>query len=259
MSDDYSHIKKIYRNYLESIANARERYDVTFGLLSELANIEGFEIYNKNLSWIVDLEFNNIWKKSQFFGKQRADRKFLLFQLAKSAARLPGHTVELGVLDGASSFLIMKALEVAGDGASLHHGFDSFEGLSQPTLEDLTGSAHAYRWSAGDLCIEEEIAVSNLCTFRNLKLYKGWIPDRFNEVAHINFSLVHIDVDLYKPTQQSLEFFYPCLVSGGVLICDDYGYETCPGARKALDEYFSKHNLGGLIHLPTGQAIAFKP
>ena len=38
-------------------------------------------------------------------------------------------------------------------------------------------------------------------------LLKGWIPSRFEEVKDKNFSFVHIDVDLYQPTLDSLNFF----------------------------------------------------
>ena len=62
-------------------------------------------------------------------------------------------------------------------------------------------------------------------------------PDRFNEVADRRFSFLHIDVDLYEPTRDSIAFFYPRMNVGGVIICDDYGFATCPGATKAIDEY----------------------
>ena len=41
-----------------------------------------------------------------------------------------------------------------------------------------------------------------------VKIYKGWIPDRFEEVKDKNFSFVHLDVDLYEPTYESLNYFF---------------------------------------------------
>lgn len=69
--------------------------------------------------------------------------------------------------------------------------------------------------------------------------------------------MIHIDVDLYQPTLDSIEFFWDKLNVGGVLVCDDYGFETCPGAKKAMDDFFSKKNMS-VIHLPTGQGVVFK-
>ena len=84
------------------------------------------------------------------------------------------------------------------------------------------------------------------------------IPDRFPDVADREFRFVHIDVDLYEPTLDSLAFFYPRLVTGGILLCDDYGFTTCPGARRAFDEMVHEWGLGGVIELPTGQGFVVK-
>jgi len=34
------------------------------------------------------------------------------------------------------------------------------------------------------------------------------------------------------------EFFYSWLETGGVIVFDDYGWPSCPGARAAVDEVF---------------------
>ena len=44
---------------------------------------------------------------------------------------------------------------------------------------------------------------------------------------------MHVDVDVYQPTRDSIEYFYPRLVPNGVIVCDDYNW---PGARKAIEE-----------------------
>ena len=54
-----------------------------------------------------------------------------------------------------------------------------------------------------------------------------------------------------------MKFFYPRLNSGGMIICDDYGFRTCPGARRAVDEYMSD-KMESVIELPTGQAVIIK-
>ena len=61
----------------------------------------------------------------------------------------------------------------------------------------------------------------------------------FRALEREPFAFVHIDVDLYEPTKDSLEFFYPLLSPGGVLLCDDYGSTRCPGALKACDEFLA--------------------
>ena len=96
-----------------------------------------------------------------------------------------------------------------------------------------------------------------LSGFKSIHYYKGWIPVRFHEVAELKFSFVHIDVDLYQPTKDSIEFFYNKLSRGGILLSDDYGSVWCPGAKLAFDE-FLQDKPEQIILLTTGQAFLIK-
>ncbi|HSD42676.1 MAG TPA: TylF/MycF/NovP-related O-methyltransferase [Burkholderiales bacterium] len=68
---------------------------------------------------------------------------------------------------------------------------------------------------------------------------------------------MHLDVDLYAPTRACLEYFLPRLVSGGVVVCDDYGSSAFPGAARAWDEVCGDGALP-FVELPTGQAVILK-
>lgn len=176
------------------------------------------------------------------------DRKYALNQLIKLTLSLDGDTAECGVYEGASSYLICRrtsGLEKA------HHVFDSFEGLSPPSLED------GDYWRKGDLSCGEETIRDNLKMFTDVHYYKGWIPTRFQEVSDVMFCFVHLDIDLYQPTWDSLNFFYERMVPGGIILCDDYGFSTCPGAKKAMDSYCSD-KPEAIISLPTGQGFIMK-
>jgi O-methyltransferase len=69
---------------------------------------------------------------------------------------------------------------------------------------------------------------------------------------------VHVDVDLYEPTRACLEYFYPRMAAGGIILCDDYGTPAFPGARRAWLEFCEGAKLG-FIALPTGQSVLVKP
>ena len=241
---------------LEAIADPKERHDAFFEYLNWKALREGFEIYNKNLMWQDEPAFWDIWNASPYAGTQRHDRKFVLWSMARSTRHLPGDTAECGVLDGASSYLICSAREDGG--LPEHHAFDSFEGLSVPGPEDRPHTSAAFHWTAGDLSVPIEETMRKLGRFGNVRYHRGWIPQRFGEVAARRFSFVHVDVDLYQPTKDSLTFFYPRLVPGGILLCDDYGYHTCPGARRAFDEFAATTPERSVVHLPTGQGFLVK-
>jgi len=93
--------------------------------------------------------------------------------------------------------------------------------------------------------------------FPGVVFHKGWIPDVLATLPEARWSFVHVDVDLYEPTRACLEFFLPRLVPGGVLVCDDYGAPTFPGAARAWDEVCEGEGIP-FVELPTGQAVILK-
>ena len=68
----------------------------------------------------------------------------------------------------------------------------------------------------------------------------------------LRFSLVHLDADLYASTLADLEFFYPRMIPGGIIITHDFS--TLPGVARAFSE-FSHKNGRAIIELPTTQAM----
>ncbi len=178
------------------------------------------------------------------------DRKYTLDQLLGLTEHMDADLAECGSYRGASAFLMCRSARASGRGRTVHL-FDSFEGLSAPDERD--GSY----WRAGALSMPEQALHDSLSQFDNYRAYRGWIPQRFGEVAALQFGFVHIDVDLYQPTLDSLEFFYPRAVPGAIILMDDYGFRSCPGARQAADEFFSSRPES-IVKLPTGQAFVQK-
>lgn len=234
----------------------KARYEARHDFLSALAVRWGLRMYNRNLSWHTDPEFISEWKK---YPDRQTDivheRKFNLFKIAKNLKDVPGDIAECGVFKGSSAFLMLAASR----GANKHYyGFDSFEGLSEPTEDDAVLAEKTFKWKKHDLSVSENYADKNLQVFKgHYTLLKGWIPSRFDEVSDKKFSLVHIDVDLFDPTLDTLKFFWPRMNSGGMVVCDDYGFDSCPGATKAMDD-FGKIIGQSVVHLTTGQGFLVK-
>ena len=59
-------------------------------------------------------------------------------------------------------------------------------------------------------------------------------------------ALLRLDTDFYESTRHELVHLFPLLVTGGVLIIDDYGHWE--GARKAVDEYMENHKIKILLN-----------
>jgi len=236
--------------------NGQQRYESRFRLLDSLTRRLGFRIYNRNLYWVDDKEVLETVKQVNERYVHVPDRKYTLYSMALSAANLPGDSAECGVFQGEGSYLICLANESSDQ--KVHHIFDSFEGLSSPIEEDLPSDERAYHWKKHDLAVSLDSVKTKLLRFKNVNFYKGWIPSRFSEVAQCKFSFVHIDVDLYEPTLDSISFFYERMVPGGIILCDDYGSTICPGAKKAFDEFMADKVEGPVIHLTTGQGFIIR-
>ena len=94
--------------------------------------------------------------------------------------------------------------------------------------------------------------------FEFIHLYKGWIPSRFNEVEDKKFSFVNIDVGLYEPELASLNFFYPKLVKGGVIVCINYGLTQFPGVKKGVEEFLENNTCQIFYEVPMGACFIIK-
>lgn len=240
-------IRLLYQKYLVRDGDEYASYVLADKLCALLYPKYKFSEFDR--LWLGDAAFFRNYER--LVGRDNyhsAGRKFFLRSLLPLTRDVPGDTAECGVFQGASSYFICAFTRGSG---KRHHLFDSFAGLSQPAAAD---GAH---WREHDFAADEAIALRNLAEFDFVESHKGWIPSEFSQVADRRFSFVHVDVDLYQPTRDSVEFFYPRLAPGGILLCDDYGFGTCPGAKRAVDE-FLRDKPEPLVHVPTGQGLFIK-
>jgi hypothetical protein len=181
---------------------------------------------------------------------------------------IDGLRAECGVYNGLSALVMCRAARAANaafDGAGLHL-VDSYEGLGEATQEDrvaMSGPEGEVRWGsagAGSLSASLDSVKRALAEFPGIEFHKGWIPAVLSGLHDARWSFVHVDVDFYVPTLACLEYFWPRMAPGGVVVCDDYGTGTTlfPGAHKAWDKYFVARNVP-FVALPTGQSVAVKP
>ena len=199
-------------------------------------------------------------------------RSLLLLSVVEGIVSRGGQAAnfaECGCYKGHSSFAISKILHHH-DFENKFYIFDSFEGLSSPTNNDvLAEDGKTVREDLKSLLATESLkfvgdleAYSKLMAeFPFVEIKKGWIPERFSEVEDLQFSFVHIDVDVYEPTRDSLNFFYSRLVKGGVIAIDDYSRPYWPGCDRAVDEFLSslpKDDNYRFFEVPMGGAMIIK-
>ena len=174
---------------------------------------------------------------------------YVLQCLARQAAHCAGEFWECGVYKGGTAMLLERVLAESGKPATLRL-FDTFEGLP-----DADPSRDFHR--RGEFADTSRAAVAARLTGDFVRIHEGRIPETFAGLEDCRIAFAHVDVDLYQSVLDCCHFIYPRLTAGGVMLFDDYGLRFCPGARKAVDEYF-RDKPEVVLALPTAQALVIK-
>jgi len=143
---------------------------------------------------------------------------------------IEGHFAELGVWKGNSAAILADFAAKTGKRLFLFDTFSGFDG------RDLVGVDQDHRPKFADTSVEyvrETVGNHSITTY-----LQGFFPESVNyEVQAQTFALAHIDCDLYEPMKAALDFFYPRMPKGGMLILHDYSSGTWAGATRAVDEF----------------------
>ena len=172
--------------------------------------------------WIEGNASNNLGDGSRLYA-------LVLNVMQISHDRVSGDFAELGVYKGNSARVLCHFAEQEHRRVFL---FDTFSGFDE---RDLKGVDNARRRQFYDNSLE---AVKAFVQSPQAIFVAGRFPESItSEAAQANYALVHIDCDLYEPAKAALEFFYPRLVAGGLLIMHDYSSRIWDGIRHAVDDF----------------------
>jgi O-methyltransferase len=180
------------------------------------------------------------------------DRCWVLYCAVSQCLRLAGEMWECGVYKGGTARMLAQLLaDSPRRGTRKLRLFDTFAGMP----ETDPGKDHHKRGDFGDTSLQ---AVRDCVGHADLVQYhSGLIPDTFVGLEASAISFIRVDVDIYQAVMDCCRFAFPRLVVGGIMVFDDYGFASCPGARKAVDNFFADTPFVPLV-LSTGQAIVFK-
>lgn len=125
---------------------------------------------------------------------------------------------------------------------------DTFSGVVKSGDADL----HYNNGEHSDTKVEIVEDLLDLLNISNAKILKGIFPDDTEKLIEDDkFRFVHIDVDVYQSAKDILEFIWGKVVKGGCIVFDDYGFESCTGIEKLVEEHINDqdkifvHNLNG--------------
>ena len=146
--------------------------------------------------------------------------------------KVPGAFAEAGVYKGDSAKVLHHM-----DPGRIFHLFDTFTGFEERDLVYEAGEAATY--TTNNFADTNIVSVlKNIEGNGNILVHAGYFPDTTQGSQDEIFALVNLDLDLYVPTKAALEFFYPRLSPGGVIIIHDYNPKW-EGICKAVDEFLT--------------------
>jgi O-methyltransferase len=197
--------------------------------------------------WLTDARFQAVHERIRRHTLVDRCRCYELWQLVGQVCDRPGALIEVGVWRGGTGALIAQRAADAG----IHdptYLCDTFTGIVK------TGEVDTY-YSGGEHADTSEALVRELLDglgLTNVELLAGIFPDEAGTaIADRTFRFCHIDVDVYESARDVLEWVWPRLTVGGVVVFDDYGFASCPGVTRLVEEQrdvasrLVLHNLNG--------------
>jgi O-methyltransferase len=152
---------------------------------------------------------------------------FIYLQLKRiEEQNIAGDIAELGVYKGNMAVFISAVSP-----SRTLHLFDTFEGFSE---RDSVEFARSKEFK--DVTLDR---VKRMFP-PGVRFYPGYFPDTAAQIEPgTRFALLHVDMDLEAPIGAALEYFYPLMAPGGVMIVHDYNNIASwdRGAKKAVDRF----------------------
>ena len=178
-------------------------------------------------------------------GKERIGKLLNHFEIYKKILEKSGDILEFGVFKGTSFMRLLYFRSLLENESSRKIiGFDIFGKFpdSEKFIEDKN-FIRKFENSGGEGISKEDLKeLIDEKLIRNYELIKGDItqtlPNWLERNPQKRFSLVHLDVDVYEPSIQTIELIYDRIVTGGLLMLDDYGTDLVE--TKAIEENLKK-------------------
>lgn len=219
---------------------------------------KSYKMRGLDSSKVWDYENGFYW----FSENSRISKILSHYELYKSIKNIPGHVIELGVYKATSLLRFATFRDTLENDLSRKIiGFDTFGTFPSEKLNiknDIDFIKYFEKTGGDGLSLEEVKKLFKSKNFKNFDLIKGNIFDTLPEYLKKNpetrIAFLNLDIDVKEPTDFALELLYERIVSGGLIIFDDYN--TIMGETNSADEFVKKHNLK-LEKLPFYNTPAF--
>ena len=193
--------------------------------------------------WNKDNEFLDFYNLIKSYTLLDLPRAYTLWQSSNNVREINGLVLDIGCLLGGSGFIMSKK-NLKGK----TYLFDSFSGFKK---DDGIHKKNIFYYD------DINFVKKNIKNLRlsNTQVFKAYFPKNIN-ITIKRVKLCHIDVNTFEDTKNVFNFVKNKMISGGIIIFDDFGVWGVDGIKKFIykiekkynkDLYFFKNYMGQCI------------
>ena len=180
---------------------------------------------------------------------------------ARVCNRLSGDFVECGVNRGFLSSAIMHDLDWNTQDRTFWL-LDTFSGLDLEgaSAADTNPNAKAHNekmLESGFYVQGVEGVRENFSEWKNVNIVVGAVPATLSQIDSKEIAFASIDMNTAPPEVAAMEFLWPRLVTGAMVLLDDYAYYGYEAQHEAINKFATEKDCQ-VLSLPTGQGLVVK-
>tara|TARA_B100000767_G_scaffold269919_1_gene292642 strand:+ start:275 stop:1093 length:819 start_codon:yes stop_codon:yes gene_type:complete len=204
--------------------------------------------WGRNNSPLEDVPFRSSWESNLTSKADEAIiwRRYIIACAAYHCIHLPGDFTEFGVYAGTG---IKTVIDYLGGVKfpKTFWGYDTFD--SNPV--------EGHKFTGQEQGFFEKVQ-KRFKDYPQVKLIKGLVPDSFDLGMPDSVAYMHIDMNNYEGEIAALDVLFDRVVSGGIIILDDYEWSGIYREQKQKEDQWLDKRQYRIFPLPTGQGLIIK-
>jgi Macrocin-O-methyltransferase (TylF) len=274
--DDYLHINPDVAaagvdpamHYMQTGHDEGRSYKPMSALLKAKLGEERYEFDGLHTAHNHDFMLDERFKRAYQRGVKAAGKDYqwhwrvhIGLWAAATAIKLPGDFVECGVNRGFLSSAIMQQHDWDKTNR-MFYLLDTFQGIDAKYLSELEIKGgvldrNQSEINSGFYTQNLKEVEDNFAEWKNKKIVVGSIPETLPYITSEKIAFLHIDLNCTEPEVAALDYLWPKLVCGAVVVLDDYAYYGYQLQKQGMDEWAKLHDIA-IASLPTGQGLIIK-
>lgn len=120
-------------------------------------------------------------------------------------------------------------------------GYDERDIAKEQQLQLSEAQAGTYSLSSNELEHLNERILGRMPYADMVEIRSGWFPETAFDLEDEKYAMVHIDTGLYAPTYSGIQYFFPRMSKGGVILVSGYtngkSQSVCQAVRDLEEKY----------------------